>query len=117
MINAGILGRLVADPEQKDIRGTAIVQFTVAVNHNKTDASFVRCTIWDDREHPKALASLLKGTQVYVMGTGKLGIYELRDGGQKASLNITVKSFDAFLPANPSSSNPPASIDYDEIPF
>ena len=117
MINAGILGRLVADPETKDVRGTDIVQFTVAVNHNKNDASFVRCSIWDDREHPKAFATLKKGTQVYVMGTGKLGIYETRDGSEKASLNVTVKSFDAFLPAQETQPSRSTPVDMDDMPF
>ena len=112
MINAGILGRLVADAESKDVRGKDVVQFTVAVNHDKTNASFVRCTIWDDREHAKALATLLKGTQAYVMGTGRLGIYETKDGDEKASLSLTVKSFDTLLTRDTAPANSPASDDY-----
>ena len=51
------------------------------------------------------------------MGTGKLGIYETRDGDEKASLNVTVKSFDAFLPAQETQPSRSTPVDMDDMPF
>ena len=68
-----IVGRLTADPAQKDVNGTVCTTFTVAEDTRRKDkngdkiTNFWRVTVWRQMGE-NAAKYLHKGDQVYVIG-------------------------------------------------
>lgn len=93
-----VIGNLGRDPEMRYTpAGTAVTSFSLASNRTWTDASGQRRdhTEWFNCQAWGKLAEitnqhLAKGQQVYVEGRVSLRTYEKRDGGQGASLDVTV---------------------------
>ena len=95
-----IIGRLTADPELRySPQGTAICNFTVAVNESWEDrasgekrekATFYRVAAW------RALGEncntyLRKGQQVFVTGKVEASAYLAQDGSARAGLELNAR--------------------------
>lgn len=100
MINRTVLvGRLTRDPEMKTTNnGTAVAQFTLAVNRQFTnaqgerEADFVNCVIW--RKGAEALAQYThKGSLIGVDGRIQTRTYEDKDGKTVFVTEVVADSF------------------------
>jgi len=100
MINRTVLvGRLTRDPELRTTNnGTAVAQFTLAVNRQFTnaqgerDADFVNCVIW--RKGAEALAQYThKGSLIGVDGRIQTRTYEDKDGKTVFVTEVVADSF------------------------
>ena len=100
MINRTVLvGRLTRDPELKTTNnGTAVAQFTLAVNRQFTnaqgerDADFVNCVIW--RKGAETLAQYThKGSLIGVDGRIQTRTYDDKDGKTVFVTEVVADSF------------------------
>ena len=94
MFNSTITGNLTSDAEYAQIGAYDAAKFTLAVNHNKEDVTFVNCTIFG-----KAWQSIVdrfkKGVKVTVNGR-VTGIYNYmnKDNEPSSRINFSVTDFD-----------------------
>ena len=130
-----IIGRLTADPVQKDVNGATCTTFTVAEDTRRKDkdgnkvTNFWRVTAW--RGLGDTVAKYLhKGNQVYVVGNEVLvNTYTDKNGQWRSSLETTAADMrfvgskndnagtqDEALPAHPASAPMPAE-EPDDLPF
>ncbi len=92
MINATLIGRLTADPvERQDRNGKTIASFTLACQRNKDTADFVKCSAFG-QSAAVALDFLKKGHQTCVVGRLELSSYENKEGVEQKNLQCTVTS-------------------------
>ena len=100
MINRTVLvGRLTRDPELRTTNnGTAVAQFTLAVNRQFTnaqgerDADFVNCVIW--RKGAETLAQYThKGSLIGVDGRIQTRTYDDKDGKTVFVTEVVADSF------------------------
>ena len=89
-----IVGNLTKDPEVRTTQdGTAVCNFTVAVNRVKTPknqnpgADYFDVSVWRDRAESCA-KFLTKGSKVCVVGAVSVRTWETQDGRHGASLEI-----------------------------
>jgi single-stranded DNA-binding protein len=82
-------GHITADARTKDVNGTEVARYTVAVNGRKEgETTFVQCSHWN----PKGvLAYLQKGKLVAVAGSIRLASWE-KDGQQRSAVELSVKN-------------------------
>ena len=125
-----LIGRLVRDPELKNINGTALVSFSLAsgrtYTHNgekKEETVFIDCSLWGK------MADIVnkycsKGKQVCVSGYLKQNTWQDKEGNKRSKIEIVCENVQ-FLgggkqerePVN-QNSQPEKQIDYDDdIPF
>ena len=130
-----IIGRLTADPVQKDVSGATCTTFTVAEDTRRKDkdgnkvTNFWRVTAW--RGLGDTVAKYLhKGNQVYVVGNEVLvNTYTDKNGQWRSSLETTAADMrfvgskndnagtqDEAPPAPPASAPMPADGE-DDLPF
>jgi single-strand DNA-binding protein len=113
--NVTLIGRLTADPELKYTKdGTAMVNFTVAYNHNKEVVSFLDATLWGElatKLHPY----LKKGKQVALVGELKQRRWE-QDGQRRSKVGISVRILQLLDPKE-QGDLVPGGGDLDDTPF
>jgi len=90
---SGYLGR---DPELKTTNQSQVASFSVGVPTGKDETTWVDCSVWGKRADT-VMAYFRKGSKVTLTGSGKLCIYEKKDGTQGSSLEMNVTDF--TLPA------------------
>lgn len=108
-----LVGRLTRDPELKyTSNGTAVTNFTVAVNRPFTnqqgerDADFVNCVIW--RKPAENLANYMrKGSQIGVDGRLQSRTYDDKDGKTVYVTEVVADSVQ-FLESKGSKQDKPA---------
>ena len=95
MINTYAIGRVGAPPELKQTKtGVPVCSFSLAVDtgwgENK-QTTWVRCTAW--RKQAEVVAQYVqKGAQLFVEGTPKANAWSSKDGGAKASLELSISN-------------------------
>lgn len=85
-------GNLGRSAEQKIVGDQSLVTFSVAVKSGygeKAVTTWVNCQMWGKRGE-SVLPYLTKGQLVGVSGEATLRLYEKKDGGQGASLDVRV---------------------------
>ena len=128
-----IIGNLGHSPELKEVNGSAVCNFSVAVTDkwNDKDGNRQEFTTWFDVACWDTLAVqahqyLGKGSQVMVAGAVKARAYTGRDGSAKASLSLTARSIQFLSSKNmnedrndndDSDSSGYSQLDGDDIPF
>lgn len=95
MNSVNLLGRLTKDPEsyapqKKD--GTLVVKFTLAVQRDKENADFIRCTCFG-KTAETVEDYLRKGSMIGVTGRIQTGSYE-KDGATVYTTDVIVDRFD-----------------------
>lgn len=82
-----LVGRLVRDPEKRDVGSKTVLTFTVAVDRNRSDrADFLPIVCWDP---PQFLTdNLAKGRLVLVEGRLESRQYETRDGSRRTVYEV-----------------------------
>lgn len=98
------LGRLVRDPETKQVNGTTVLQGTIATSRKwkasdgeiKEKPCYVDFKIWGKRADAFA-RFVFKGHIVYMEGQLDLDSWETDDGSKRSKLSILVENFE-FLP-------------------
>lgn len=86
MNNVTLIGRLTRDPEHKTIGEHEITTFTIAINHNKTDTSFIDIEAWNKtgnvvQEHSG------QGCRVGIEGSLKQQSWE-KDGQKRSKIIV-----------------------------
>lgn len=130
-----IVGRLTADPTQKDVNGIPCATFTVAEDTRRKDkdgnkiTNFWRVTAWRGWGE-NAAKYLHKGNQVYVVGNEvTVNTYTDKNGNWRWSLETTVADM-RFLSSSPKAEGehentqapppnqaPMPSTEEDDLPF
>jgi len=82
-------GNLTRDAASKDVNGTEVARYSVAVNGRKDgEVLYVQCSHWN----PKGvLPYLTKGKSVCVSGSIRLAAWE-KDGETKSAVEMNVRS-------------------------
>jgi len=81
-------GNLTSDARSKEVNGTEVARYSVAVNGRKDEVTFIQCSHWN----PKGvLAYLTKGKSVCVSGNIRLAQWE-KDGEPKSAIEMNVRS-------------------------
>ena len=110
MFNVSAVGRLVADPEQKEIRDDLkLTKFRILINKKKGQeevVSAIDCNLWGDKGNA-AMKYLKKGDQVTIAGAAHLNQYEKQNGETGASIEVNVQEY----------SLPPKPKAVEEMPF
>ena len=95
-----LIGRLTKDPDLKFAAGTgtAITNFTLAVNRPKdkngeVKADFINCVAFGKIAETIA-QYLTKGRQLAVFGNIRTGSYEAQDGTKRYTTDVYVEGFD-----------------------
>ena len=104
MNRLSIIGNLTRDPELRTTTsGISVCSFTVAVNRPKrgdqeqSEADFFNVSAW--RELGNNCAKYLaKGRKVYVSGPVSCRMYDRKDGGQGASMEIQASEVEFLTP-------------------
>ncbi|MBE9417455.1 single-stranded DNA-binding protein [Enterococcus faecalis] len=97
--NVTLVGRLTKDPDQRYTQsGTAVGQFTLAVNRNFTnqqgdrEADFINCVIW--RKAAESFANYArKGTLIGLTGRIQTRNYDNQQGQRVYVTEIVVENF------------------------
>lgn len=90
-------GNLTADARSKDVNGTEVARYTVAVNGRKEgETTFVQCSHW---KPGGVLQFLKKGKPVCVSGNIRLATWE-KDGKQMSAVELSVRSLTLMGGAN-----------------
>ena len=112
-----MIGRLTADPELKFTnKGTALVNFSVAVNRKKGEEEYVSyfdCTAWGTLAQGIADA-LKKGDRVIVNGNLSQDRYENKEGKTVSKVTLNVEGAGKELRFT---SAPPKAQAPEEEPF
>lgn len=99
-----LVGRLTHEPELKYTqKGTAVANFSIAVNRNYTDSSgarqeetdYLRVVVWS-RQAENCKNYLVKGQQVFIEGSLRSRTYEDKEG-RKVNVVEVVASRVQFL--------------------
>jgi|TARA_R100000353_G_scaffold172838_1_gene138535 single-stranded DNA-binding protein len=114
MFNCTITGNLTGDAEFAQVGAYDTAKFTIAVNHNKDEVSYVSCTIFG-KAWSSVVDSFKKGLKVTVHGkvTG-LYNYMNKENEPASKINFNVTDFD--YPHN-IKVNKQATLDSAAIPF
>ena len=94
MFNSTITGNLTADAEFAQVGAYDTAKFTIAVNHNKDEVSYVSCTIFG-KAWTSIVDSYKKGLKVTVHGK-VTGIYNYlnKENEPASKVNLSVNDFD-----------------------
>lgn len=86
-------GRLTQTPELRTAKKGAIVRFTLAVDYNRDETTFINCVAFNDRAN-LVFGKLDKGDQIVVVGKLHQNNYIAKDGSKKSSLECIVNEID-----------------------
>ena len=94
MFNSTVTGNLTSDAEYAQIGTYDAAKFTLAVNHNKEETTYINCTIFG-KAWQSIVDSYKKGLKVTVHGK-VTGIYNYmtKDDEPASKINFSVKDFD-----------------------
>jgi single-strand DNA-binding protein len=121
-----VTGNLGKDAQARNVNGTAVANFSVAVRSgygDKEQTIWVDCALWGKQAESKLMDYLVKGQQVAV--SGEMGTRE-HEGKtyitmRVNSIDLIGKKGDAPASAAPAPAKaapaPAASADGDDIPF
>ena len=86
-----MIGRLVRDPEQRNVGDHTVCNITLAVNSWKKDdpALFIKCAMWD-KTAEIAMKYLVKGAQCLVEGRLNIEEYKTKNDEQRREPVIVV---------------------------
>lgn len=132
--NISVIGRLVADSEQKHTSGGTVLEFRLADDvgfGEKKVTNWWRCAWWGKAAEGKMVDFLKKGQQVVVFGEATMREWDDNDGAKRLSPEIRVNavqlagSKDGAHGGGNSQSQPakqrkdptPQDFDDDSIPF
>ena len=100
-----VVGRLTGDPELRFTpSGAAVANFTIAANDRRKQGdewvdgptTFLRCSVW--REAAENVAdSLIKGTEVIVVGRLTQRGWETKEGEKRTALELAVDAIGPSL--------------------
>ena len=128
-----IIGHLTRDPEQRQVGGTSVTNFTIAVSEKyktqsgeqREDTAFIDCESWG-KQGDVIAQYVQKGHAIMVVGKLKQDNWEDKDGNKRSKLKVRVDTF-VFMPRRDggepqrSSGRPQAEVGYggseDDIPF
>lgn len=90
--NVFIIGRFTRDPEMKvTANGKTLANFSVAVNHQKDQVSFINCTAWG--KTAEIIAEYCKkGMQVAIEGYLQQNRWKDQSGGNRSDVQIVVNT-------------------------
>lgn len=135
-----VTGRLVRDPEERDVGSTKICSFSIAVNNSKKnqqtgewedDPAFIDCKCWlKDGRFPGNINQQTKGALVFVEGRIKMEKWVAQDGSNRSKLLIDAftvqlvtppakkadQQVDDYQPPRPSKKQA-AAVSEEDIPF
>ncbi len=94
MFNSNVSGFLVADAEYAQVGAYDTAKFTIAVNHNKEEATYISCTVFGNA-WKSIVESYKKGIKVSVNGK-VTGVYNYmnKDNEPSSKINLSVNDFD-----------------------
>jgi len=94
MFNSTITGNLTGDAEYAQVGAYDVAKFTIAVNHNKEDVTYVSCTVFG-KAWQSIVDSFKKGLKVTVHGR-VTGIYNYmtKEEMPASKVNFAVTDFD-----------------------
>ncbi len=111
-----IIGNLTRDPESRDVNGTPLCTFTVAVNRRvkqgeHPQADYVRVSAW--RQLGETCAKYLaKGRKVYVEGpVSTHGYSDSKTGEARAALEMRADSVEFLTPRGQQQVEPETDAD------
>tara|TARA_B100001123_G_C14718607_1_gene792084 strand:+ start:234 stop:605 length:372 start_codon:yes stop_codon:yes gene_type:complete len=123
MNNVCITGRLVREPELKDVGESQVVNFSIACNRaSKEDLSdFFDCFAWG-RVAETIGKHFCKGKPIQLVGSLQQDRYTNKEGENRSKVKIKVHTF-SFVPTDSTgvgaenTSTATVSVPDDEIPF
>ena len=86
-------GRLTQTPELRTTEKGTIVRFTLAVDYNRDETTFINCVAFNDRAN-LVFGKLDKGDQIVVVGKLHQNNYTAKDGTKKSTLEVIVNEID-----------------------
>jgi single-strand DNA-binding protein len=92
MLNMTAHGNLGRDPELKQTDKSQVASFSIAARTGKDETTWVDCSVWGKRADT-VMEYLHKGDRITVCGSGKVRIYEKKDGSEGKSLELNVSDF------------------------
>jgi single-strand DNA-binding protein len=115
------VGRLVRDPETRQVGDASVTSFTIAVDKGKDEAIFVRCSAW--RKTGEFVANYLsKGRLVAVDGRLDCRKYTDKDGNSREAWEVVADSVQGLdrprdeqgeVRASPGATTPHVGSDFD----
>ena len=94
MFNVSAVGRLVADPEEREVReDLKLTKFRILINKKKGQeevVSAIDCNLWGDKGNA-AMKYLKKGDQVTIAGAAHLNQYEKQNVETACSVEVNVQ--------------------------
>lgn len=96
MLTITAYGNVGKEPELNQVGDKQVANFSIAVNHNKEETTWVSCALWGPRA-TTLMQYVTKGSKIAVSGRGKMRSYTKKDGTTGQSLEIDVNEF--TLPA------------------
>jgi single-strand DNA-binding protein len=96
MLNITAHGNLGKDPELKEFSGGQVAKFTLAARTGKDETTWINCAVWG-KPAQVAMQYLHKGDKITVAGSGKVAVFQTKDGTEGKSLELNVSEF--TLPA------------------
>ena len=109
MLTLTAFGNLGRDPEQKQINGKAVTNFSIAVNTGREETTWINCTVFGPRGDT-VMQYFKKGSKVAVSGSAKLREYTDKNGVLAKTLDLVVNDF--TLPARESASTAAEELDF-----
>jgi len=106
MLNITAQGNIGNDPELKTIGDKQLATFSLAVNTNKDETTWITCNVWGPRSSI-VMQYLTKGGKVTIVGRGKNRAYLKKDGTAGCSLEVEVYDFTLPLRAAAAASEEP----------
>jgi single-strand DNA-binding protein len=95
MISVTVIGNVAQDPRVSEVNGTEVANFTVISNSKfkgEDVASAVEAAVWGSRAG--VIKSYVhKGDKICVTGTGRIEVFEKKDGTSGAKLSIQASDF------------------------
>ena len=101
MLNMTAHGNLGRDPELKQTNNNSqVANFSIAARTGKDETTWIDCSVWGKRADT-VMQYLHKGDRVTVVGSGRIRIFDKKDGSEGKSLELNVSDF--TLPAKSTS--------------
>ena len=92
MLNMTAHGNLGRDPELKQTDKSQVASFSIAARTGRDETTWIDCSVWGKRAET-VMQYLHKGDRITVCGSGKVRIYEKKDGSEGKSLELNVSDF------------------------
>jgi len=114
------VGRLVRDPELKEIRGSSLATFTIANNYvytsngeKKEEALFLDCIVWGKMAEAVVAKYCKKGKQVAVSGRLRLNSWQAEDGSKRSKHELVVGKLELLGGQSEGNKNKPPDSNYE----